>query len=41
MAALAARKAQGVKLGGLNAKGFQNRDEALTCPAGRAPHTRT
>jgi hypothetical protein len=28
MAALAARKAQGVKLGGLNAKGFQNRDEA-------------
>jgi DNA invertase Pin-like site-specific DNA recombinase len=26
--ALAARKAQGVKLGGLNAKGIQNRDEA-------------
>jgi DNA invertase Pin-like site-specific DNA recombinase len=25
---LAARKAQGVKLGGLNAKGIQNRDEA-------------
>jgi DNA invertase Pin-like site-specific DNA recombinase len=27
--ALAARKAQGVKLGGLNAKGIQNRDDAL------------
>ena len=27
--ALAARKAQGAKLGGLNAKGIQNRDEAL------------
>ena len=27
-AALAIRKAQGVKLGGLNAKGIQNRDEA-------------
>src|SRR5712672_3319393 len=26
--ALAAKKAQGVKLGGLNAKGIQNRDEA-------------
>jgi DNA invertase Pin-like site-specific DNA recombinase len=26
--ALAAKKAQGVKLGGLNAKGVQNRDEA-------------
>jgi DNA invertase Pin-like site-specific DNA recombinase len=27
--ALAAKKAQGVKLGGLNAKGIQNRDDAL------------
>ena len=27
--ALAAKKAQGVKLGGLNAKGIQNRDQAL------------
>src|SRR6266567_8313 len=27
--ALAAKKAQGVKLGGLNAKGIQNRDEAM------------
>jgi DNA invertase Pin-like site-specific DNA recombinase len=27
-AALAVRKAQGVKLGGLNAKGIRNRDEA-------------
>jgi len=27
--ALAAKKAQGVKLGGLNAKGIANRDEAL------------
>jgi DNA invertase Pin-like site-specific DNA recombinase len=27
--ALAAKKAQGVKLGGLNAKGIANREEAL------------
>ena len=27
--ALAAKKAQGVKLGGLNAKGIENRDAAL------------
>jgi DNA invertase Pin-like site-specific DNA recombinase len=27
--ALAAKKAQGVKLGGLNAKGIQNRNQAL------------
>lgn len=35
--ALAAKKAQGVKLGGLNAKGIANRDAALECAKALAP----
>jgi DNA invertase Pin-like site-specific DNA recombinase len=36
-AALAAKKAQGVKLGGLNAKGIANRDAALERAKALAP----
>ena len=35
--ALAAKKAQGMKLGGLNAKGLRNRDEARACAEALRP----
>jgi DNA invertase Pin-like site-specific DNA recombinase len=39
--ALAAKKAQGVKLGGLNAKGIKNRDEARSAPRPCAQSSQT